>query len=235
MNQEQFVNALKEQNIEISNKQLLLFNRYFEVLINYNEKVNLTAIVEKKEVYLKHFFDSLTILTNMKLKDHAKICDVGAGAGFPSVPLKIMRPDLDITIVDSLGKRIEFLNLLYKELDLKGIVAIHSRAEEFSLKYREKFDYVTARAVARLNILAELCIPLVKLNGSFISMKGATGKEELQEANKAVKTLGCVQKELIDFSLPNEGGTRNIIIFEKIKPTPLKYPRNYGQIKKKPL
>jgi 16S rRNA (guanine527-N7)-methyltransferase len=235
MDQNQFMKALNEKGINVSEEQLHSFQLYFEHLVSYNEKVNLTAITKKDEVYLKHFYDSLTILTNVNLKDHARLCDVGAGAGFPSVPLKIMRPDIDITIVDSLGKRIDFLNSLYKELNLVGIKAVHSRAEDFSLEHRESFDYVTARAVARLNVLAELCIPLVKLGGAFISMKGTTGFEELQEANNSIKTLGCIQKELIHFSLPEEGGERNIIVFEKVKQTPLKYPRNYGQIKKKPL
>jgi 16S rRNA (guanine527-N7)-methyltransferase len=235
MNQIEFIELLKTKNIEISQQQLELFEKYFQILVDYNEKVNLTSITEKEEVYLKHFYDSLTILTEYQLKENSTLCDVGAGAGFPSVPLKIIRPDLDVTIVDALGKRIDFLNGLFNQLGLQGIKAVHSRAEEFTLNHRESFDYVTARAVARLNLLAELCIPLVKMGGEFIALKGNSGIEELKEATNGTKTLGCKEKQTISFSLPFEGGEREIIVLEKNKKTPLKYPRNFGQIKKKPL
>lgn len=235
MNESQFIENLKLNNIEINKDQLLLFKQYYELLIDYNHKVNLTSITDLEDVYLKHFYDSLSLLFTIKINQNSTLCDVGAGAGFPSVPLKIIRPDLNITIVDSLGKRINFLKELINKLGLKKIVAINSRAEDFTIDNRESFDYVTARAVARLNILSELCIPLVKESGKFIAMKGQTGQEEFDEAKKAIKILGCELDHNHLFSLPFAGGMRNIIILTKIGKTPDKYPRNYSQIKNKPL
>ncbi len=235
MNESQFLENLKLNNIEINKEQLLLFKKYYELLIEYNKKVNLTSITDKEEIYLKHFYDSLTVLFYVKIEENSTLCDVGAGAGFPSIPLKIVRPDLNITIVDSLGKRIKFINEVIYKLGLKKIVAINSRAEEFVNEYRECFDYVTARAVARLNILSELCIPLVKLDGKFIVMKGQTGQEELDEAKRAISILGCTLEFKYFFSLPFAGGMRSVIALIKTSKTPDKYPRNYSQIKNKPL
>jgi 16S rRNA (guanine527-N7)-methyltransferase len=163
------------------------------------------------------------------------MCDVGAGAGFPGLPLKIVEPKLDVTIIDSLNKRINFLNHVIDELELDGVKAIHSRAEEYVVKHRESFDLVTARAVARLNILSELCIPFVKLDGMFIAMKANDATEEIKEATKAITTLGCKLDENIEEVLPIENSKRHIIRYKKVKSTPKKYPRNFGQIKKKPL
>ncbi|MDF2699127.1 MAG: rRNA ((527)-N(7))-methyltransferase RsmG [Haloplasmataceae bacterium] len=235
MNENQLVSLFQSKDLSITNEQIELLNKYYEILIEYNKKVNLTSITDKGEVYLKHFYDSLTLITEHSIKKNATICDIGAGAGFPSVPVKIMRPDLTVTIVDSLGKRIDFLNYLFSKLKLENITAINDRAEAFSIEHRESFDYVTARAVARLNILSELCIPLVKLNGEFIAMKSTTGNEELNEAKKAIETLGCVVSKNHVFTLPYEGGLRNIIVCKKNSKTPDKYPRNYSQIKNKPL
>ncbi len=235
MNEEHFVSALKERGIELSTIHLDLFNKYYELLMEFNQKMNLTAITAKEEVYIKHFYDSLSLLFYQELPDSCTICDVGSGAGFPSIPLKIVRPDLKITIVDSLGKRILFLNHVIEKLRLHDIKAYHTRAEEFCLNNRESFSVVTARAVARLNILSELCIPLVNENGLFIAMKGSTGKEELQEAEKGIEILGARLTDLYEFSLPNGNGMRNILVFTKIHKTPNNYPRNYGQIKNKPL
>lgn len=235
MNQQQFKQYLHEQKIEITSKQLKQFEKYYEILVSYNENVNLTAITEKGEVYLKHFYDSLSPLLEYDIPAGATLCDVGAGAGFPSIPIKIARPDIKVVIIDSLKKRINFLNHLVEELSLEDVVAIHARAEEYAEKARESFDVVTARAVARLNILSELCLPLVKVGGEFIALKGSSGNEELEEARKAIKTLGGVCKQVLDFDLPLDGGNRTLIVVEKKQKTPLKYPRNFGQIKKRPL
>lgn len=235
MNEKQFVDDLKKHDVVMDEKQLALFKQYYEILVDYNQRMNLTSITEKKEVYLKHFYDSLTLLFYSSIKENSKLCDVGAGAGFPSIPLKIARPDLKITIVDSLGKRIQFLNHLIEKLDLDEINTVHSRAEEFSVNYRESYDIVTARAVARLNVLSELCVPLVKEKGQFIAMKGQSGQEELKEAKNAIKSLGCELEAAHEFSLPLNGGSRNILIFTKKHKTLNKYPRNYSQIKNKPL
>jgi len=235
MNPEQFRQHLKEKGIHLNDLQMEQFETYFHRLIEYNKRTNLTSIVDKEEVYLKHFYDSLTILTEYESKVHGSLCDVGAGAGFPSVPLKIACPELSVVIVDSLGKRIDFLNLLIEELGLNGIKAIHSRAEDFALTDRERFDYVTARAVARLNVLAELCMPLVKVGGVFIALKGATGDEEHEEAKAAIRLLGGQLKSKHAFTLPKDGGSRFLLAYEKKQATHKKYPRNFSQIKKKPL
>ena len=172
MNQEQFIQALLDKGITLTSKQLEQFENYYQTLVEWNQKMNLTAITQKEDVYLKHFYDSLTISFDYALSNQS-LCDVGAGAGFPSIPLKIVYPELKVTIVDSLSKRITFLKHLIQVLDLKDVDAISARAEEYAVKHRESFDIVTARAVARLNILDELCLPLVKVDGDFITLKGA--------------------------------------------------------------
>ena len=186
MNIEQFIQILEQKGIVLSQKQLQQFEIYYQTLIEWNQKMNLTAITNKEEVYLKHFYDSLTISFDFQLNNQT-LCDIGAGAGFPSIPLKIVYPDLKITIVDSLTKRITFLKHLIQVLDLKNVEAISARAEDYALKHRESFDIVTARAVARLNILDELCLPLVKQDGYFITLKGLKAKEELLEAKKGIE------------------------------------------------
>lgn len=235
MNEQSFIEYCRNSGLSLTDKELQKFVQYYEILIKYNEITNLTSITAKEEVFLKHFYDSLTLLIYHQLSYGITLCDVGAGAGFPSIPLKIVRPDLKITIIDSLGKRIDFINYLVKMLDLKDVEAYHARAEDFAKQKRETFDVVTARAVARLNILSELCIPLVKVNGEFIAMKGQSGFEELQEANNAITTLGCKLATQYEFNLPEDAGKRFIFAFTKITKTPNKYPRNYGQIKNKPL
>lgn len=234
MNQEEFIQALKEKNIILTNKQIEQFERYYELLIEWNEKINLTAITNKEEVYLKHFYDSLTIAFDFQMTNQT-LCDIGAGAGFPSIPLKIVFPQLKITIVDSLTKRITFLKYLVKELELDQIEAISARAEEYALSHREMYDIVTARAVARLNILDELCLPLVKMGGYFVTLKGLKAKEELEEAKKGIKILGgeVVREEF--FILNDENNHRCNIFIVKEKSTPQKYPRAFGKIKKNPL
>ncbi|MEE0966813.1 MAG: 16S rRNA (guanine(527)-N(7))-methyltransferase RsmG [Bacilli bacterium] len=234
MNIEQFINALKEKGIVLTDKQLKQFDTYYHTLVEWNEKMNLTAIVNKEDVYLKHFYDSLTPSFDFDFNNQS-LCDIGAGAGFPSIPLKIVYPDLKITIVDSLSKRITFLNHLVKELELDNVKAIAARAEEYAVNNREAFDIVTARAVARLNILDELCLPLVKPNGYFITLKGKIWQEELKEAKNGIKILGGEVKKEVDFTLASLDDQRCNIYIQKVKNTPNKYPRPFGKIKKKPL
>ena len=230
-----FISELKKLNIEPNDLIIQKFEMYYNKLIEVNEYMNLTAITEKNEVYLKHFLDSLSILKAIDKNDLYSILDVGSGAGFPSIPLAIVDSKANVVIIDALNKRINFLNELVKELGLNNVNAYHKRAEEYAKEKRESFDFVTARAVARLNILAELCLPLVKIGGSFIAMKGQIADEELKEAKKAIEILGGKVKKIIDFDLPDDAGKREIIIIEKVKATPNKYPRDFNKIKGKPL
>lgn len=234
MNQEQFIASLQKQGIILSEKQIQQFELYYTTLIEWNQKMNLTAITQKEDVYLKHFYDSLTISFDYPL-DQQSLCDIGAGAGFPSIPLKIVYPNLKITIVDSLTKRITFLKHLANVLKLENVTAISARAEEYAKDHRESFDIVTARAVARLNILDELCLPLVKINGDFITLKGLKAQEELKEAKAGIEKLGGKVTKEIDFTLTDENDHRSNIYIHKIKKTPSLYPRTFGKIKKKPL
>lgn len=234
MNQEQFIATLQKQGIILSEKQIQQFELYYTTLIEWNQKMNLTAITQKEDVYLKHFYDSLTISFDYPL-DQQSLCDIGAGAGFPSIPLKIVYPNLKITIVDSLTKRITFLKHLANVLELENVTAISARAEEYAKDHRESFDIVTARAVARLNILDELCLPLVKINGDFITLKGLKAQEELKEAKAGIEKLGGKVTKEIDFTLTDENDHRSNIYIHKIKKTPSLYPRTFGKIKKKPL
>ncbi|ARF14297.1 16S rRNA (guanine(527)-N(7))-methyltransferase RsmG [Sporosarcina ureae] len=237
MTEEQFYEALQEKGFELSDTQKQQFKRYFEVLVEWNEKMNLTAITDAPSVYLKHFYDSVTSAFYVDFKKYESVCDVGAGAGFPSIPLKIIYPHLHVTIVDSLNKRITFLNYLAGELKFENVAFVHARAEEFGRnpKYREQFDVVTARAVARLSVLSELCIPLAKQGGLFVSMKGAAASEEMKDATRAVKLLGAVLQNEHEFVLPEENSERHIFVFEKKKQTPKKYPRKPGVPNKTPI
>lgn len=236
MTPEEFQAELGKLGIELSEKQMDQFATYFHLLVEWNQKMNLTAITEHEEVYLKHFYDSITLAFSETFVAKGKLCDVGSGAGFPSLPLKIVFPELEITIVDSLNKRITFLTTLVEALQLDGVHLYHDRAESFgqNFEFRETFDFVTARAVARLNILTELCLPLVKKNGYFFALKAAKSEEELVEAKPAIALLGGKLVQAEDVSLPN-GDTRHIIIVQKKKETPKKYPRKPGQPNKQPL
>ncbi|MDE7508157.1 16S rRNA (guanine(527)-N(7))-methyltransferase RsmG, partial [Streptococcus agalactiae] len=205
--------------------------------VEWNEKINLTAITDKEEVYLKHFYDSIApILQGYIDNSPLSILDIGAGAGFPSIPMKILYPEIDITIIDSLNKRINFLNILANELELSGVHFFHGRAEDFGQDkvFRAKFDIVTARAVARMQVLAELTIPFLKVNGRLIALKAAAAEEELISAEKALKTLFSQVTVNKNYKLPN-GDDRNITIVSKKKETPNKYPRKAGTPNKKPL
>lgn len=233
MNKEEFIVAVKDLDINITDKMLNDLNTYYKMLIDYNSHTNLTRITEENEVYLKHFYDSLTLVKAIDL-DNQTLLDIGTGAGFPGLVLKIVFPNLKVTLVDSLNKRITFLKSVIEKLNLKDIEAIHARAEEYILDKRESFDIVTSRAVANLNTLSELCIPFVKVSGYFVPMK-ADVKEELKSAEKGVKTLGGVLKDTIIFELPYDAGTRTLIKIEKLVETSVKYPRKFSEIKKKPL
>ncbi len=235
MNIEQFKDYCKNLGITLTELQLDQFEQFYQILVRENKKMNLTGITEHADVYLKHFYDSLTIGPYLNETEVSKLCDVGGGAGFPSVPIKIAFPEIDVTVVDSLEKRINFLNNLSDEIGLTGFSAVHARAEEFVKEKRNYYDVVTARAVARLNILSELCLPLVKIKGHFIALKAATGAEEVNEAKKGINTLGGKIIKVDEFTLPIEESNRTIVDILKTKETPRKYPRNYGQIKKKPL
>ncbi|MBQ2755322.1 MAG: 16S rRNA (guanine(527)-N(7))-methyltransferase RsmG [Oscillospiraceae bacterium] len=224
--------------VELDDTALARFDEYAAFLVDYNQNVNLTAITEPEDIVVKHFTDSLSLLPVIDPAQNAKIADVGAGAGFPSVPLLIARPDLKITMVDSSNKRVTFLNLLLEKLELtqSGSQAIHMRAEEAgaSPKYREKFDFAVARAVANLRELSEYCIPLVKVGGTFASMKGAEIEEELAGAKNAIGTLGGKTERVEKFTLPNGDG-RSVVVIKKISQTQTKYPRPSAKIAKKPL
>ena len=195
----------------------------------------MTAITEYNEVYYKHFYDSLTLSLALDNNQKINLVDVGAGAGFPSIPNAIIFENVNVTIIDALNKRINFLNELIAKLGLNNASALHARAEEYANNHREEADVVTARAVARLNILAELCLPLVRVGGLFVAMKSVESASELAEAKNAIKTLGAIYVKTINVDLPNEMGHREILVFKKINKTPNKYPRQFSQIKNKPL
>lgn len=232
MNKELFLEELKKLGILLTPKQEQDLDTYYKLLISYNNNVNLTAITKEEDVYLKHFYDSLTLFKGIDLKENLKICDLGTGAGFPGLVLKIVFPNLSITLVDSLEKRIKFLDLVIKELELKNIKTVHSRIEEF--KEIEAFDVVVSRAVAKINILLELGCKLPKVNGLFVFMKGNI-LEELKSAKDALKVLNYSLEKIINFKLPIEESERNIVILKHTSPTSNKYPRQFSIIKKKPL
>lgn len=231
MNKEQFKEELKKINIELTKKQEQQLEKYYELLIEENKKTNLTRITQKDEVYLKHFYDSLTITKVIDLNQNLSLIDIGTGAGFPGLVLKIVFPTLNITLLDSLNKRIEFLNKVIKELNLKNIKTVNSRIEDYQ---KETFDIVTSRAVAKTNILLELSCKLPKTNGYFIFLK-ANIEEELKESQNAIKELNLTIEKKETFNLPIENSQRTILKIKKISPIPTKYPRNFAKIKKKPL
>ena len=221
-------------NIEITQKQLNLFEEYRKILLFYNDKFNITSITEENEVNEKHFLDS--VLCKSLFMDNSKVIEIGSGGGFPSIPLKIMREDLSFTLVEATGKKCTFLKEVVKELKLDGVEVINGRAEVLatSKEFRENFDHATARAVARLNVLCEYCIPFVKVGGSFISLKGKA-EEEIEEAKNAIKVLGGKIEKVENYQLPIENSTRAIIKINKISSTPSLYPRGNGKERKMPL
>lgn len=228
-------NYCNELQIKLNKKQKEQFFKYMNLLIEWNEKINLTAIVEPKEVILKHFVDSITISKYIKVNGY--IADVGTGAGFPGIPLKILRKDINVVLVDSLNKRINFLNEVINELELDNIKAIHNRAEEFgkNKEFREKFDVVTSRAVANLATLSEYLVPLAKVNGKCLCMKGPEIEEEVNAGNKAIEILGGTISNIYKFNLPQSDIGRTIVEITKIKSTNKKFPRKAGLPSKEPL
>lgn len=233
-----FLADLREWNLELNDTQLFQLEKYYEMLIEKNKVMNLTAITEYEEVLKKHFLDSLALsqLVNLPNKK-ANLLDMGTGAGFPGIPLKIVFPNLEVTLMDSLNKRIVFLQEVIDELQLTGIRAIHGRAEEAALKpeYREQFDFAVSRAVARMVSLTEFCLPFVKTGGYFIPYKSGEIKEELQEAKFAIRELGGEYRKTFEYELPNSDIERTLIMIEKVKQTPKKYPRAGGKPLKQPL
>lgn len=234
MNKEEFIKELKKINIIPTKEQLESLEIYKNMLQEYNKKFNLTAIINDEEIYLKHFFDSLTITKVMNFDEELKVLDIGTGAGFPGIVLKIFFPKLDITLLDSNNKKIFFLEEVIKKINLKNIKCIHTRAEELPNSYREYFDIITSRAVAHLRILAELSLPYLKINGYFIPMKGEL-REELEESKSTLKELSGEIIEKEEFNLPIENSKRTILKIKKTAKTQNIYPRNYDQIKKRIL
>ncbi len=225
MNQERFIEETKKLGISLTENQIQQLEEFYYLLIDWNEKMNLTRITEKEEVYLKHFYDSLTISKVIDLTKVQTLCDVGSGAGFPGIVLKIIFPNLKIVLIDSLLKRVNYLNEIIKQLGLHDIEAIHTRAEDYARKHREEYEIVTARAVANLKVLSELCIPMVKEKGYFIAMK-ANAKEEVEEATPIIKNLGGNIETICEFILPIEESNRSLIKIQKQKITNKIYPRN---------
>ena len=226
--------AAKQIEIELTKEQIEKYYNYMNLLLEWNEKINLTAIIDPKEIILKHFVDSLTIAKY--IKDDEKLIDVGTGAGFPGIPLSIVKENTDIVLLDSLNKRINFLEEVKENLKLENITTIHGRAEEFgkNKKERETYDIATSRAVAPLNILLEYLLPLVKVGGKAICMKGSN-IEEIENAKNALEILGGKIEKIEEITLPNSDIKRNIIIVKKVKNTPSKYPRKPGTPSKEPI
>lgn len=231
-----FEEILKEYNIDINPEQINQFEIYKKLLLEWNEKINITRITEAQEIYIKHFLDSLTLINTGLIKEGKSLIDIGTGGGFPGLPLKIMYSGLKISLMDSLNKRIIFLQEVIKELNLKNIEAVHGRAEEYGRKedYREKFDLVTNRALANMSSLAEYSLPFVKKSGYFIAMKGSEYKEEVKEAKNAIDILGGKIVDIKEIKLPGEI-LHSLIIVEKIRETPKKYPRAGGKPRTQPL
>ena len=230
-----FMEEAQKINIELDKNQIEKFYKYMDLLIEWNEKINLTAITNRKDILVKHFIDSLTI--QRYLGDAVNIIDVGTGAGFPGIPIKIVNPNLKVVLVDSLNKRINFLQEVIKQLNLDNIEVIHARAEDLgqNKKYRETFDIVTSRAVANMSVLSEYLLPLARVNGKCICMKGSDVEEELENSKYAINLLGGKIEKVDKFELSNERIGRNIIIVKKLKNTPNSYPRKAGTPAKKPL
>nr|WP_089939298.1 16S rRNA (guanine(527)-N(7))-methyltransferase RsmG [Convivina intestini] len=238
LNNSEFLQALADNDIYLSQQQENQFERYFELLVETNKLYNLTAITERNDVYLKHFYDSLTLAIYVRglARTDISLIDVGTGAGFPSLPLKILFPDLKITMIEALNKRVSFLKKVIEELNLDGVTVIHGRAEDLAhdKNYREKFDYATARAVARTSVLAEYTLPFVRLNGDLLVMKGSAADDELVAGKQALTLLGGRLEEQFDFKLFNND-PRVIQVVKKVKETPRKYPRQAGIPSRKPL
>ena len=231
MNIETFIKEVEKLNISVTKENLASLAKYKDLLVEYNKKFNLTAIKSDEEIYLKHFYDSLTLIKAYSLNGNLKLLDIGTGAGFPGLVLKIFYPDLELTLLDSNHKKIAFLEVVIKELNLKNVTCINSRAENLPKTYREYFDIVTSRAVAHLRILLELSIPYLKVGGKLIAMKGLS-EEEIKESTKILEKLDSRIVDTIKFNLPIEGSNRSLVIVQKNKKTNEIYPRSYDKIVK---
>jgi 16S rRNA (guanine527-N7)-methyltransferase len=229
--------ASLEVGLELTEIQYDQFIKYMRLLQEWNEKINLTAITEDKEVVKKHFIDCIKAFKSGAIKNAKTLIDVGTGAGFPGLPIAIMNPEVKVTLLDSLNKRINFLNLVVRELGLENVATIHSRAEDGAqnVELREKFDVATSRAVANMSVLSELCIPYVKLNGYFVALKGPAIEEELKDAQKAMEVLGGELKGKIEYDIEESDLNHNIVEIKKIKKCPKSYPRKAGTVNKNPI
>ena len=236
-NTNSFEKDLEELNIKLEKRQMCQFLKYYELLVEWNSFMNLTAITDFDEVIKKHFVDSLSLIKAIDLSKDYSVIDIGTGAGFPGIPLKIAFPNLKITLLDSLNKRIKFLNEVIEKLELKGIKTIHGRAEDFAKdkEYRQSYDLCVSRAVANLSTLSEYCLPYVKQGGKFISYKSEKITDEMNAAKNAIKILGGNIYGQVEFILPESDIYRNLFIIEKVKDTPMKYPRKAGLPSKEPL
>ena len=230
---ETFIN----EGYELDDKAIEKFENFYNLLQEWNYKIDITKIVDEEEVYIKHFLDSLLITKSGVIEKNQKIIDIGTGGGFPGVPLKIYNDSLSFTLLDSLKKRIKFLDIVKEDLNLENVENLHGRAEEIARKeeYREKYDVATSRAVANLQTLLEYCLPFVKVGGYFIAMKGPNFKEELKDSKGAIKILGGVLDKVIEYELPLSLGQRSLIVIKKIKATPHRFPRSGGKPRTKPL
>jgi 16S rRNA (guanine527-N7)-methyltransferase len=232
-----FLSLMKEKGIEVKDETFSRLERYYALLVEWNQKMNLTAITDREDVYIKHFYDSISLAFYFNLNEVTSLADIGSGAGFPSLPLKVFFPHLKVTIVDSLNKRISFLNQVVTDLELSDVELIHGRAEDIGRNpaQREQFDLVTARAVARLNVLSEFCLPFVRCGGHFVAMKGAKAEDEIRESLKAFQVLGGSLKDVHSFTLPLDTSQRQIIIVKKVRNTSKQYPRKAGTPLKSPI
>lgn len=231
MNKEQFIIELKQINVELNQEQLLMLETYASYLIEYNSITNLTSITDINDIYLKHFYDSLTLVKAIDIGSIKSLADIGTGAGFPGMVLKICYPHLNVILIDSNNKKITFLNNLIAKLGLKNIKAINARSEEYAKTHLDEYDLVTARAVSNLRILTELCLPLVRVGGYFIPLKGNI-QEELEYANDLITKLNGKIENKVTLRLPFEKSLRNIIKIKKNAPTPNGYPRRYDKMQK---
>ena len=232
MNIDEFKIEVKKLGIKVTDEEINKLEKYAELLKKWNEKINLTAITEKEQVYLKHFYDSLTLVKAIDLNKVNTLCDLGTGAGFPGLVLKIFFPQLELTLVDALNKRINFLNIVIKELSLDNVTLVHARAEEYGKEHRECFDVVTARALSSFPVLLEYGIPLLKINGHLIALRGLN---DSAEGINALNVLNSKINKIIEFKLPFEESNRTLVDVIKVGKTPNKYPRRYSEIKKKSL
>lgn len=234
---DRFLKSLEKLNIHLNEKQVYQFIKYYEMLIETNKVMNLTAITDFDEVIDKHFVDSLALIQAIDLNKELKVIDIGTGAGFPGIPLKIAFPELDILLLDSLNKRIHFLDQVISELGLENIQTIHGRAEDFGKNplYREKFDLCVSRAVANLSTLSEYCVPFVQVDGYFISYKSGKVQEELDASRHAVDILGGKVEKCLNYALADTDMERSLVVIHKLKPTKKAYPRKAGKPSKEPL